>query len=130
MRNRIRYLYMESITGQNRKVTTFKELARLLNDVGIKAVFYVTPVNYQLYGRYVGPEFVAQLRRNVAVVKKAVESHGYPVMDLSEALPTDGFIPEEAANPSEHMAYKGRELVAKCLAERIRAINRPEADRP
>jgi hypothetical protein len=113
---------MERITGSHRKVAAFRELARALDRAGMKAVFYVTPVDYRRYERYLGPAFLLQLRQNIAAVSGAIRAEGYPVMDLSEALPPDRFLGEEEIYPSEHLNDKGRAFVAERLAENIRAF--------
>lgn len=123
IKNMMRYFYMADITARHRKVAAFRELARLLKREHMKAVFYVTPVDYRRGGQYLGPVFPARLRHNIAVVRSVIEAEGYPVMDLSEALPPEQFMwKEDEVYPSEHLRDTGREFIARRLAGKIRSF--------
>lgn len=117
MKDSILYFYMFSLTEDHRKISSLSQIAQILTENNIKPIFYITPVDYETGERYFPGQFSERLKHNTELIKSVLEKNNVRVMDLSIILGSDFFAWERY--PNEHLNEKGREYVAKKIAERI-----------
>jgi hypothetical protein len=113
------YHYMEQLGPEQRNLRAFVTLATSLRERGIRAVFYVTPVDVETADRALGPRFRQQIGANVATVRRALAPTGAELIDLSFDVPASAFDYSEA--PNEHLKPEGRIQVAGRLTEIVGA---------
>lgn len=123
------YHYLYQLQQDHCRLIQLKDLIKLSSDLKISLVLYVTPINYRAGSKYVGDQFRIYLENNVQVVKNLVESlcqsrvklfglfkpKNLVFKDFSQLLGTEYFFHED--NPTEHLNEKGRQLMAKLIAE-------------
>jgi len=81
---------------------------------GIRPVVYITPLNFDDIARFAGPEVVAQLKANLALVRRIGTERGWGIVDLSQTLSSAHFITRDCA--CEHVDSLGRALIARAVA--------------
>lgn len=107
------YYYMSGLDRHHRKIQSLKAMSRLLAENGIKQIFYITPINYELGERYLGPEFHDQVAENTEVIEKVLSRKNVDVLNLVFDLAAFNFV------DTEHMTENGKTYVAEVLAEAI-----------
>jgi hypothetical protein len=115
---------MFSVDKNHRKVKSLLEAIDTLQESGIKAVFYITPIDYQTGKQYLGDRFSERLAENVRFIKSLFSGQGYAVLDFSMSLESQCFIwgwksQETFVYPNEHLKESGRSFVAAQLSRRI-----------
>jgi hypothetical protein len=109
--------YLRALTSDHPKLVALRETAALLSAAGSRAVFYVTPVDWESGVEAVGEEFRPGIARNVAVIKGELAKAGCALHDFSELLPARDFIwHTDEHRPGEHLAEAGRQKLAHELA--------------
>ena len=107
------------------KVRLIEETLDLLNQMKIKTLLYVTPVNYCAGTKYVGEAFLEIVQRNVDVVSTAIQEHLNSNMvhflDYSRLLTSDYFFHEN--DPTEHLNQEGRAQLAAKLSQATIGLN-------
>lgn len=116
---KIEFYYMQQVVAENSRLHDLDSLASWGEAQSAPIVFYVSPVDWQACDGILGEEFSLQIRRNVQQIKECLQTHGYPVLDLSEALLSDSFY-YRSPYPDEHLNEKGRREVARRLAMALR----------
>lgn len=123
MKNKLRFRYMYSLSKQHRKVLSMMRSAELLKSAGIKPIFYITPVDWQILEKNLGGYSLLRIEENVRLLRSVLDEVGVSVLDLSRTLPSEDFSwPEDGDGPhypNEHLRLRGRMLVVKILAERM-----------
>jgi len=99
----------------NRMLEATTEAARLLRTHGQRAVFFITPVNYQRGEAYWNNAISPILQAKAARVRAAIAAGGGECIDLSFALDKTFF--DTSRYPNEHLTESGRDFVAQSLAD-------------
>ncbi|MCQ3980578.1 MAG: hypothetical protein DPW09_44785, partial [Anaerolineae bacterium] len=107
------YYYMYNLDLNHRKIQSLQATSRLLKENGIKPIFYITPINYQLGEKYLGPTFRERLAENTAVVERVLRRKGVDVLNLVFDLEAYNFM------DTEHLTENGKTYIAKVLAATI-----------
>lgn len=113
------YYYMFNLDPNHRKIQSLQATSRLLTENGIKPIFYITPINYQLGEKYFGPTFRERLAENTAVVEQVLRQEDIGVLNLVFDLEAYNFV------DTEHLTENGKTYVAEVLAA---AIEPPQPD--
>lgn len=108
--------YMASLHPEHPKVRGLVTLCRELKGRGLEPFFYITPVDYETGGRYVGKRFAAQIEANAGVLARELSAAGCPPRDWALAMRSDVFNWRIDKFPNEHLMRLGR----RALAEKIR----------
>ena len=111
--------YGEAIGGGDAYFTDLDQTIARLRQAKIRTVVYLTPVDLDDVARFGGPDVLAQLKANIALVRAVGRQRGWNVIDLSGALSGDHFITRECA--CEHVDAFGRALIAGKLAPALAA---------
>jgi hypothetical protein len=106
-----RYLY--GLAAEHRKVQSMMRIVELCEKHGMKASFYITPVDVESGDRSVGPEFGKQVAANARVLVDRLAARNVAVADFSRLLGASEFCWREEGYPSEHLKDRGRERLAR-----------------
>lgn len=107
------YYYMYRLDQHHRKIQSLKATSRLLLENGIKPIFYITPINYELGETHLGQAFQQQLAENTAVVERVLRRKDVDVLNLVFDLEAYNFI------DTEHLTENGKTYIAEVLAAAI-----------
>jgi hypothetical protein len=121
MKNKILLFYMYSLTRQHRKVKSLGETVRILSRNNIRALFYITPIDYETGEKYFPGQFTQRLKENVQLIRSVLETEGVDVLDLSTTLPAEVFT--WGLYPNEYLKTKGRMYTAKRIRDLIVSSN-------
>ena len=111
--------YMYDLHAEHRKIQSIVECIEALKTVGVRTLFYITPVDWEAGVESLGTDFTTQLQRNVRVVEQAIQQHGGEVVDLSQLLSSADFNWRVDLYPNEHLAQRGRAIVAERLSHEV-----------
>ncbi len=111
--------YMYRLTPEHEYVQSMAAMARFMKSHGIRGIFYVSPVDVETGTGYLGPRFQERIRENTAVLKTALEQEGTELLDLSAAVPSNGFNWLLDRDPCEHVNERGRKIIAGELAKTL-----------
>lgn len=114
--------YMYTLTREHRKMKSLVEIAELLPTLGIRPLFYLTPIDYQGGEKSHPGEFKTYLSANINLVKTVLAEKGYKVLDLSYDLGSQYFAWQDRTKPNEHLNQEGRAYVAKKLAPALKSL--------
>jgi hypothetical protein len=120
LRKRFIFHYMTDIPPTHRKLLSLADCAETLGGAGVRSLFYISPIDMETASMSVGPDFVAKVERNVALLRQSIESHGGECLDLSAFIEAKDFGWREDVYPNEHLSENGRARIAVRLAEWIR----------
>ncbi len=113
--------YLKKLSRDHRRLQSLTQILGLLKDLQIRALVYITPINYQGGVRHVGQGFKDGIRANAAVLKDVVRPYMQTglvrFMDLQENLTSDHFF--HADELTEHLNQDGRMKLAHALADEI-----------
>jgi acetyl esterase/lipase len=107
------YYYMYNLDRRHRKIESLKAASRLLTDNGIKPIFYITPINYELGESHIGELFHERVTENTAVVERVLRRKDVDVLNLIFDLEAYNFV------DTEHLTENGKTYVAEALAAAI-----------
>ena len=97
---------------------------KLLRDLKVAVVAYVTPINWQAGVKYVGNDFIEMIKMNINVVSDTVFSYygkdNIKFADLSMILDSSSFFSED--NATEHLNQEGREILSSRIENIILGI--------
>lgn len=110
------YYYMYELDPNHRKMQSLLAVNRLLTENGIKPVFYITPINYELGERHLGETFRQRVVENTAVIEQVLRENGVDVLNLVFDLAAYNFV------DTEHLTENGKFYVAEALAETIEPL--------
>lgn len=128
LKNLVHANYMYNLTKDHRKVQSLIRIADMFASQKTKLIFYFTPIDYQPKQSFMGEGFVTQLKKNVNLVKSALQEKQVTVLDLSMSLPAETFTWRaiiransnlENLYNNEHLMAQGRHFVAKALTDEI-----------
>ncbi|MBE0669800.1 MAG: SGNH/GDSL hydrolase family protein [Anaerolineales bacterium] len=112
--------YLHSLSSQHPKLHSLLETIRLMQELKINLLIYITPINYQAGERYVGNEFVKLLKKNTQVIQDAI----FPFLgntinfsDFSISLSSDKFFNIDEA--TEHLNQRGRAELAALISHTV-----------
>jgi hypothetical protein len=111
------YYYMYKLDAQHRKIQSLKAVSQILIENGVRPVFYISPINYELGELHLGEEFHQRLAENTAIIEQALGQKNVDVLNLVFDLAAFNFI------DTEHLTENGKVYVAEVLAE---AIEQPQ----
>lgn len=111
--------YMYKLSPNQKGVEAMRRLIKDLKGSNVKALFYITPVDYQAASQYVGKEFEEKVSQNILLIKETlVDQQNIDLLDLSFTLNHDSFNWPEIYM-DEHLKETGRRFVAQQLANYI-----------
>ena len=100
-RGQFKYKYGYTLARDHRKLVGIFEAIRISNAAGIRAIIYITPIDYQSAELYAGADLLARLRSHVKVVQEVLASEGGEDLDISEAIGPEAFCYDYAVH--EHL---------------------------
>lgn len=118
-KNKILLSYTYTLSKNHRKLKALEETAGLLSKNNIKAIFYLTPVDYETAGKFTGDFAKNQITQNINLIKNSLNKYPVKVLDLSFRLPTNNFAWKDALYINEHLNQNGRRFLAQELANSI-----------
>ena len=107
------YYYMYSLDRHHRKIQSLQTTSRLLIDNGIRPIFYITPINYELGESHIGELFHERVAENTAVIERVLRRKDVDVLNLIFDLEAYNFV------DTEHLTENGKTYVAEALAAAI-----------
>jgi hypothetical protein len=113
---RWKYHYVYPLAEDHPRLRALKELIGTCRKSGIVPIVYVTPINVAKGVRLTGPDFAAQIAREVAVCRAVGASLNEEFLDLSTLVPE-----EKDFEAVEHLLEGGRRTLAAELARTVRA---------
>jgi hypothetical protein len=114
--------YMYTVKTDHRKMVSLKHIAEIAQQSGIKLFVYITPIDYQGGIRYVGDDFIPQIKKNTETICNMFREFDIECLDLSHSLDSSYFSHE--AYPNEHLNEKGRHFVAEKVAAELTDFGR------
>lgn len=112
--------YLHTLASEHPKLLHLLAIVRLLRELDINLLLYVTPINYQAGERYAGSEFTELLNKNTQVIRDALiplESEMMKFFDLSTSLASDKFFTLDDA--TEHLNQYGRAELAVFISRMV-----------
>lgn len=113
--------YLNALSRDHRRLEYLGKTLDLLNELNVRALLYITPINYEGGARHVGDGFMDIVRSNVAVVRDFIcpylENGWVRFLDLQEYLTSDHFF--HADELTEHLNQTGRMKLAQALIHEI-----------
>lgn len=127
LQNIFRFHYMHELVDVHPKLKALNDIVKLVAEMGIYVVVYVTPVNRQAGQRYAGNSFLDMVKSNVSLIKaQSVSERFNPLVsfsDFSLLLDSDCFFSED--NSTEHLNEKGREILSDQLKDLLPDFIKP-----
>lgn len=114
--------YLYSLEINHRKLLLLKDIIRLLSDIGIRPLVYVTPINHRAGVKYVGEEFSSYHRMNVDALREALGEF-YDIIsfhDYSMIFDSDLFFHEN--DTTEHLNENGRAKLACLICDEYKKL--------
>ncbi|MCB9111296.1 MAG: hypothetical protein H6634_08600 [Anaerolineales bacterium] len=116
--------YFFPLAENHLKLIALGESLKLLRDLKVAVVAYVTPINWQAGVKYVGNDFIEMIKMNINVVSDTVFSYygkdNIKFADLSMILDSSSFFSED--NATEHLNQEGREILSSRIENIILGI--------
>lgn len=110
--------YMYELSPNQKGVKAMEKLKKDLKGSNVKALFYITPVDYQAASQYVGEAFEKKVSQNISLIKETLDQPNIDVLDLSFGLNHESF-DWPGIYMNEHLKEDGRRFVAEQLADYI-----------
>jgi len=111
-RNALIFQYMYALHEDHPDLLSLERTIDHARSAGVKVYIYVTPIDVENGQKYVGPDFLKQVKANVDLVCAKVEQHGAPCLDIAFGVRSEDFSPT-----APHLNEKGRAFVAEQVAE-------------
>lgn len=115
---RIAVNYLLPIQPTHEYLRAARELTETLLAHHITPLYYFTPLDVERM-KTSFPNVITKIATKKALLMDAIKRPGVIILDLTEDLPSDGFIQDPYA--SEHLNQKGRIFVATQLADELLA---------
>jgi len=113
------YLYYgETIREDSIRLSELVELANLGKKIGIRVIFYITPVDFITCKQYVGEAIVNTFTQNIKKISGALRNKNVELYDFSFLLSPTHFY-YGSPYPNEHLNQKGRGKLANQIAELV-----------
>ena len=107
------YYYMYELRPAHRKIESMLAASRLLKAGGVKPIFYITPINYELGDRILGEAFGRRITENVTLVEDTLRAEQVELLNLVFELEAFYFV------DTEHLTENGKARLAEVLAALI-----------
>jgi len=107
--------YMHPLEREHRKLRDLVAVTSLSRDLGLRTLFYLTPINHEAGVRHCGAAFAERYAANASIVRELVE-----LADLGQLVPSTEFIHPDIAN--EHLNQSGRARLAGEIVTRVRGL--------
>lgn len=104
------YHYMHTVDVYNRKFAFIEKIVKNADDLGIKLIMYILPINFMSGMKYVGDDFLKVVEKNVNFIQTNMQSCGARVKDYSTLFDPAYFFHEDET--TEHLNEKGRHVLA------------------
>lgn len=95
-----------------------KENLKTLRNLPVPSLVYITPINLEDMRRYLSPDEVLLVEKNLDQLNTTLTQSGVHGLDLGRALQARHFNHSDK-NPYEHLLESGRQIVATRLAEAL-----------
>lgn len=117
------YAYHYASPPQNpaELIAALPALHRRANALGLRVLYYLTPIDAEAIALHGDPRIHAALERRKAQLRDTLSSLGAQLLDLSETLPHQRFIDRRYA--CEHLDDIGRKQLAQTLAKHLPSSN-------
>ncbi len=109
--------YLYNLPENHAKLVSLKKIAQNSKECGIKAVFYITPIDYEEGGKFIGEEFVTIVNNNIDTIEQSLEEYNIPLLNLAFDLPHQHFSVKYV--PNEHVFSSGKKYIAQKVAQII-----------
>jgi len=113
--------YMHALVPDHPKLTYLSNTLDLLMKMGIHAVIYVTPINYQAGLKYAGDVFLDKIKANSLTIYNTLESRlespNLSYNDFSQIFTSEKFFNMDCA--TEHLNENGRMELARMIANDV-----------
>lgn len=120
MVRQLKLRYMYELTGSQKGMKAMKKIKEHLKGSNVKALFYITPVDYQEASQFMGEDFEKKVSQNISVIKEMLDEPNIDVLDLSFSLKHQSF-DWPGIYMNEHLDEEGRKFVARQIANFIRS---------
>lgn len=123
-----KFHYTHQLAVGHRKLALLRQIFELLTLMNMRALIYVTPINYEAGALYAGPTFVTEYMSTVDVLKASIKPYertGLAFADLSLLLGARYFVHQDIAN--EHLNQGGRHKLTTELARHVEQLLLPAA---
>lgn len=121
LQNIFRFHYMHKLVVSHPRLRAFIEILKILNEMGVYVVTYVTPINWQAGEKYLEGKFINGVKSNIELIKTQIDSACLTSMtkfsDFSLLLDSDCFFNND--DPTEHLNEKGRDILTDYLRDLI-----------
>jgi hypothetical protein len=105
------YHYTHDLDLANARLQNLQQCVKIAKSIAPQVFVYVTPINVQALNRFVGPEAVSILLKNVDVLASALDHDRFK--SFVDAIPEDQFFSEDLA--TEHLNEVGRVRLASLI---------------
>ena len=112
--------YSARLQADHARVVAMRNLAQVLRERGVPALYYLTPVDWQEAERLAGPDVVGHITSNARLLMSVLGDAGATVNDWTRVLPHEDFSWEEL--PNEHLKETGRRAVAERVVAAARGL--------
>lgn len=113
--------YLKTLAPDHRRLVYLGNTLDLLEELQVRVLVYITPINYQGGVRHVGGGFMEGIRSNAAIMhefmRPYLETSLVRFMDLQEFLESEHFF--HADELTEHLNQSGRAKVVQALVHEI-----------
>jgi len=117
IRDKFQFHYMYKLEPTHRKLQSIRNIIALSKRYDIQAMFYITPIDFEQGNRFLGLDFLKQIRRNTLIIHRLFKQEGVPLLDLSTSLDRTYFYWLHGRHgdhsPNEHLIANGRQFVAQ-----------------
>ena len=121
--------YLHDLVPDHRRIVALRDLLSTVDAMGVRALAYISPVNFAAGIRRVGAEFEELFGANVARVCEVImpfeESGRVRLQDWSVAFDSRSFFHED--EPTEHLNEVGRMNLAGKIAEEVLELSQVKA---
>lgn len=114
---KFRYHYLMDLRADNVMLASLRDTATTLEKMGIRVLFYATPINMQDGVKYVGREFEEQVSASFRLIFRQLNTANASVLDLHALLPAERFVHKK--DVFEHLDTEGRRIVGERVADEL-----------
>jgi len=119
IRKTLIFQYMYPLKPDHRLLQAMLEIVDVLSPIGVRPIFYITPLDMDTGEKYLPGSFRKTVTANVDVVKSLLRDKDATLLDLTQSLPAGDF--SWTLYPNEHLNQRGKSFVVERLVEAIQA---------
>lgn len=116
----IKLNYMYKLNPEMESILYLKKILALGNELAVKIIPFVPPVNYELGEQLFGTRFEEAYNYNLSIIKNLIDESGFELLDLSHICKKELFC--DITTPDETTNFEGRTLIADKLYEEAERI--------